>query len=216
MALKATLTWLCSLAVLSSCVAHETIPLNCSSQAELWERLSADLSVAVECGENPPSSWTAQQTAALELYMRNLTDTLHKHQLKECQGSEPTQCKEAEVPKNGGLACATVANKRYCKPMCNYGYDFGFLRKRRVFDECSGQTGYQWQSQYVGGNKLAECIEASIQGSGATTAYFPKDQDCITTKSSSQMQNRILEDFTAELKGKGIQGELKYACLVCG
>ncbi|KAL3971713.1 zona pellucida sperm-binding protein 1 [Sarotherodon galilaeus] len=216
MALKATLTWLCLLAVLSSCAAHETIPLNCSSHAELWERLSADLSVAVKCGENPPSSLSAQQTAALELYMRNLMDTLHTHQLKECQGSEPKQCKEAEVPKNGGLACATVFNKRYCKPMCNYGYDFGFLRKRRVFDECSEQTGYQWQSQYVGGNKLAECIEASIQVSGATTAYFPKDQDCITTKSNIQMQNRTLEDFSAELKGKGIQGALKYVCLVCG
>lgn len=38
--------FVCLVAVLSSCVAHENIPLNCSSQAELWERLSADLSAS--------------------------------------------------------------------------------------------------------------------------------------------------------------------------
>ncbi|XP_030604328.1 uncharacterized protein LOC115793458 [Archocentrus centrarchus] len=216
MALTAALTWLCSLAVFYSCAAQETLSQDCSSQNERWERLSADLKAAVMCGENPPSSWSAQRTAALESYMRNLMDTLHKHQLKDCQGSEPIKCKEAEVPENGGLACVTVANKRYCKPMCNYGYDFGFMRRSRVFDECSEQTGYQWQSQYVGGNNLAVCNKASVQVSGATTAYFPKDRDCLTTKSSLQLQNHTLETFTAELKNQGIQGEAGHDCLVCG
>lgn len=141
------------------------------------------------------------------------------HWFTECQGSEPTQCKEAEVPKNGGLACATVDNKRYCKPMCNYvsgtcmyqhlsyiflffmihivesgisntslfsqGYDFGFLRKRRVFDECSGQTGYQWQSQYVGGNKLAECIgKAAVYSSLITMNLQLRSKQGVVPKDS--------------------------------
>lgn len=59
-------------------------------------------------------------------------------------------------------------------------------------------------------------LEALFQVSGAKTAYFPKDQDCITTKSSSQLQNRIIEDLTTELKNKGIKGEPRHACLVCG
>lgn len=37
------------------------------------------------------------------------------------------------------------------------GYDFAFLRRSRIFDECSSQTGYKWNTQYVGGNKLAVC-----------------------------------------------------------
>ncbi|XP_042290252.1 uncharacterized protein si:ch1073-126c3.2 [Thunnus maccoyii] len=148
--------------------------------------------------------------------MRNLTDTVHKHQLRECQGAEPKKCPEAEVPENGGLACVTVANKRYCKPLCNHGYDFGFLRRSRFYDECSEQTGYKWSTQYVGGNKLAVCNEASIQVSGAKTAYFPKDQDCLTTKKNSQLQDSIMEDLTTELKSQGIQGEQQFACLVCG
>ncbi|XP_018516337.1 uncharacterized protein si:ch1073-126c3.2 isoform X2 [Lates calcarifer] len=224
MALKGTLIWICSLAdtvclcllaVLSlSATQHETSPHN--KQPQLFERLNADLKVAVESGENLPATLTAQQSAALLLLVRNLADSLHKHQLKDCQGSEPKNCTEAEVPKNGGLACVTVANKRYCKPMCNYGYDFNFLRRSRLFEECSEQTGHKWVTQYVGGNKLAMCNEASSQISGAKSAYFPKDQDCLTTKSNSDLQNSTLEILTRELQSQGIQGDPQYHCLVCG
>lgn len=33
-----------------------------------------------ECGESPATEWSGQQTAALLLSMRTVTDTLHKHQ----------------------------------------------------------------------------------------------------------------------------------------
>ncbi|XP_038581949.1 uncharacterized protein LOC119908307 isoform X1 [Micropterus salmoides] len=213
MALKGTLTWLCSLAALSfSAAQDETLLQNCNLQTQVIERLPADLRVAAQCVEN----LSAQQTAALLFSTRDLSDALHKHQLKECQDAEPKECPVAEVPENGGLACLTVANKRYCKPMCNHGYDFGFIRRSRLYDECSQQTGHKWDTQYVGGNKLAVCNKESIQVSGAQTAYFPKDQDCLTTKSSSQLQNSTMEVFTNELKNQGIQGEPEYACLVCG
>nr|XP_046257580.1 uncharacterized protein si:ch1073-126c3.2 [Scatophagus argus] len=212
MASKGKLLWLCSLAVWSSStVQDETLAPHCSSQAH---NLSAALTVAAECGEHLP--WSAEQTAALLLSIRNLNNNLHKHQLNDCQGAEPTRCPEAEVPANGGLACVTVSNKRYCKPLCNYGYDFGFLRVSRLYDECSEQTGFKWDSQYVGGNKLAVCNEASIQVSGAKTAYFPKDQDCLTTKSSHQLWNSTIDILTTELKNKGVHGEPQHACLVCG
>ncbi|XP_022603906.1 uncharacterized protein LOC111223887 [Seriola dumerili] len=220
MALKGLLLWICSLAVLSSsAAADETVPRNCSSQTQLMERLSADLKVAVECGDNLTnltSAWSAQQTAAVLLSMRNLADSLHKHQLKGCQSAEPKQCPEAEVPNNGGLACVSVGNNTYCKPLCNDGYDFGFIRRSRLFDKCTEQTRYKWDTQYVGGNKLAVCNEATIRISGAKSAYFPKHQDCLTTKSNSQLQQSIIETFTTELKSKGIQGESRHGCLVCG
>lgn len=59
-------------------------------------------------------------------------------------------------------------------------------------------------------------LEASFQLSGAKTAYFPRDQDCLTTKSSSRLQDGVIEGFKAELKNEGVQGEAQYACLVCG
>ena len=37
------------------------------------------------------------------------------------------------------------------------GADFVFIRRSGLFDECSEQTGFKWNSQYVGGNKLAVC-----------------------------------------------------------
>ncbi|XP_039995165.1 uncharacterized protein si:ch1073-126c3.2 [Xiphias gladius] len=217
MELKGTLIWICSLAVLSSTAAlDETLLKNCSLHTPLLERISADLKEAVECGGNLPSAWRAEQSAELLLSLRALTDFLHIHQLKDCQNFEPKNCPEAEVHQNGGLVCVTAANKRYCKPLCNFGYDFSFLRRSRLFDECSNETGHKWVTQYIGGNRLAECIKTSSQISGAKSAYFPKDQDCLKTKSSSQLQNSTIEDFITELKNQGIQGEPQYACLTCG
>ncbi|XP_047459390.1 uncharacterized protein si:ch1073-126c3.2 [Mugil cephalus] len=213
MDLRATLVCLYWLAVLSSSAAQDETA-ECRSQTKLWQDLAANVKVAVECGESQAYNGDAGQTAELLLYMRNLTDSLHKHQLQECQGAEPASCPAAEVPSNGGLACVTVANKRYCKPLCNHGYDFSFLRRTRLFDECSEQTGYKWQSQYVGGNTLAVCNEASVQVSGAETAYFTKD--CLTTKISSQLKESTMASFTSELRKQGIQGELQHPCLVCG
>ncbi|KAK2921585.1 uncharacterized protein si:ch1073-126c3.2 [Channa argus] len=215
MASKAALVWLCLLAVLSSSVAqHETLRNNCTSQ--LFEDVSNNLKVAIGCGENLPPAMTAEQTAALLQSMKSLSDSLHKQQLKECHGALPKTCPDAEVPVNGGLTCVTVNNKRYCKPLCNHGYDFAFLRRSRLYDECSEQTRHKWNTQYVGGNKLAVCSEASIQVSGANSAYFPKDQDCLVTKSSIQLLNNTIEVFTTELKNQGIQGKPQYPCLVCG
>ncbi|XP_072246637.1 uncharacterized protein [Leuresthes tenuis] len=216
MALRAALTLLCSLTAFSSSGAHETLPLNCGSNTEIFERLSADLKVAGECGETPPPSWSAQQTAALLMYTRNLSDSLHRHQLRGCKDAEPKQCPEPEVPSDGGLACVTVDNKRYCKPLCNSGFDFGFLRRSRLFDECGEHTGYKWNSQYVGGSKLAVCNEATIPVSGAASAYFPKHQDCLTTKSNSQLTNATMEAFSAELRSGGVAGGRQQYCLVCG
>ncbi|XP_074532224.1 uncharacterized protein LOC141795294 [Halichoeres trimaculatus] len=169
-----------------------------------------------ECRGNLQTALDAQQAASLLLSLRNVTDALYQQQLRDCQGAEPRQCPDAEVPDNGGLLCVTVDNKRYCKPLCNYGYDFGFIRKSRLYEECSEQTGYKWSTQYTGGNKLAVCNEAPFQISGAATAYFPKDQDCLTTKSNSREQRSIIDLFASELKIQGIQGQTQHECLVCG
>ncbi|XP_054655701.1 uncharacterized protein si:ch1073-126c3.2 [Dunckerocampus dactyliophorus] len=213
-ALKTTAAWLCLLAVLP-CSNQDQVPVkNCSSQ--LLEDLSADLQVALECSVSPSAKWSTQQTAALLLHMRNVTDVLHKHQQSECYGAEPVECPEPEVPKNGGLVCATLANRRYCKPLCNHGYDFAFIRRSRLFDECSEQTGYRWNSQYIGGNALAFCNEASIQVAGGKTAYFPKDNSCLATKTSDHKHSDIIQDFTEELKGLHLEADAQSLCLVCG
>ncbi|XP_060896339.1 uncharacterized protein si:ch1073-126c3.2 [Labrus mixtus] len=214
MAIKGALTWLCSLAVLSfSAAEDESLLQSCNSQTE---QLSANFKMAAECIVQQASALSALQTASLLLSMRNLTDSLHKQQLKECQGAESSKCPDAEVPNNGGLACVTVASKRYCKPLCNWGYDFAFIRRSRIYDECSEQTGYKWNTQYIGGNKLAVCNDAAIQVSGAATAYFPKYQDCLTTKSSSLLKTSTIQLFTSELESGGIQGAPQNGCLICG
>nr|XP_033496553.1 uncharacterized protein si:ch1073-126c3.2 [Epinephelus lanceolatus] len=213
MALQGTLIWFCSLAVLSSAAPqHESLPQNCTSSGQLLEHLK----VAVENSESLTSEWSAQETAQILLTLRSLNDILHQHQLKGCQDAEPKKCPEAKVPENGGLICVRVANNSYCKPLCSHGYDFGFLRRSRIYEECTEQTGFKWRTQYIGGNTLAVCNAAALQISGASTAYFPKDQDCLTTKSNSQLQSSIIDVFITELKGQGIQADSQSACLVCG
>lgn len=58
--------------------------------------------------------------------------------------------------------------------------------------------------------------EASVQISGVNTAYFPKDQDCLTTRSSGELLDSVKKAFDQELKAQGVKGALQYACLVCG
>ncbi|XP_051936241.1 uncharacterized protein LOC127610308 [Hippocampus zosterae] len=203
MALRGILAWLCLLAVLPC--SHQT--KNCSSQ--FLEDLMADLQMAVECSAK--SVWTPQQTATLLLNVRNLTKTL-----RDFQGDQLIKCPQPKVPKNGGLACARVANSRFCKPLCNHGYDFAFLRRSRVFEECGPATGYKWSTQYIGGNKLAICNEAALQVAGAKTAYFAKDEDCLTTKENEQRKNDTLKVVAEELKKHdGIDGDVELLSLLC-
>ncbi|XP_034465194.1 uncharacterized protein si:ch1073-126c3.2 isoform X1 [Hippoglossus hippoglossus] len=217
---NSTSTWMFLLAAVSVFAAvsvsepSDDTFKNCTSQTQLFERLSADLKEAAESGENLPSTWSSQQSARLLVSTRYLKDLLHKHQLKDCQLAEPKECPAARVPENGGLVCVTVNHTRYCKPLCNYGYDFGFLRRSRLFEECSNQTRFKWGTQYIGGNRLAVCNVALTQISGAQSAYFPKDRDCLTTK--SQLQNSFIQSAVAELQSKGIEGDAHEACLVCG
>ncbi|KAJ4948291.1 hypothetical protein JOQ06_019827 [Pogonophryne albipinna] len=206
MALQGALMWICSLAVLSSCAAQDET-LQCG-----YNSLTSNLKEAVEC-----DSWSSEERAGLLLNLRNLRDKLNRLQLRECQGAEPNKCPQAEVPEDGGLLCTTVSDKRYCKPMCNHGYDFSFLRRSRVYEECSEQTGFKWQSQFIGGNKLAVCNKAHIQVSGAASAYFSEDQDCLTTKSNSSLiESAIMGGFMSELRSADVQGEAENSCLLCG
>ncbi|XP_056903012.1 uncharacterized protein si:ch1073-126c3.2 isoform X1 [Takifugu flavidus] len=205
--------WVLLLAVCTfSAAQHETLSQNCSTKAN--QLLAALEEKVVECGEN--LSWSSEDLASVLLSTMKLKDLLQKQQLKDCQGAQPKECPEPKIPQNGGLVCVTAANRRYCKPLCNNGFDFAFLRRSRLYDECSERTKYKWDSQYVGGNTLAVCSEALLQISGAKTAYFPENQTCLTTKSSSQHQSDVIRTFIKELADQSVHAESQDACLVCG
>lgn len=60
-----------------------------------------------------------------------MTHLLNTHSFIECQGAEPQNCPEPEVPENGGLACVTADNQRLCKPMCNHvsgKHNFAYIK----------------------------------------------------------------------------------------
>lgn len=65
--------------VMPPCQRHTTAVLSDLNQQE-----------AIDCGENLP--WSSQQTAALLLSVRNLTDSLHKHQLRGRRMSQRHAC----------------------------------------------------------------------------------------------------------------------------
>uniref|UniRef100_A0A8C6USI1 Uncharacterized protein n=1 Tax=Neogobius melanostomus TaxID=47308 RepID=A0A8C6USI1_9GOBI len=153
------LLWLWMLTDLfSSSTQDESVPQNCSSKGDFTE-LSQLLERAVLC-EKSGSGLSPQETAQVLSSISTLAQRLHAHQLTECEGAKPSKCPPAEAPENGGLFCVTISDRRFCKPLCHHGYDFGFLRRSRAYEECSNQTQYKWNTQYVGGNRLAVCNDS--------------------------------------------------------
>uniref|UniRef100_A0A4W5LQD4 Si:ch1073-126c3.2 n=1 Tax=Hucho hucho TaxID=62062 RepID=A0A4W5LQD4_9TELE len=207
----------CSLtAVLSYAVAQEEDVGNnsCSSTSLMFKQFSTLLMEAARCAENITSQWNDSQTAVVINSLQTLTVLLQKHKKAACQEFEPKQCPAAVAQSKGGLVCVTVNKRRYCKPRCNEGYDFAFLRNSRLYEECSADTRFKWTTQYIGGNKLAVCNKSSRPIAGAKTAYFPKNQDCLTTKSYNDLEAKVIDEFISELKD--IEGTKEYGCLVCG
>ncbi|KAL7889297.1 hypothetical protein AOLI_G00015550 [Acnodon oligacanthus] len=186
-----------------------------SCPAWSFEHVLEKLKVSDECSELLADKWNDTETAAILDNLRRLTDVLQKQQKKECKAVMPGDCPFPVIPSKGGLVCVSVKTNVYCKPMCNEGQDFSFLRRSRVYEECSATTN-KWTTQYVGGNKLAVCNKADIQVSGAPSAYFPKDQDCLKTKSDKALEKVVIETFEKELRDNNIQGQFAHSCLICG
>ncbi|MEE6488699.1 hypothetical protein FKM82_015323 [Ascaphus truei] len=129
----------------------------------------------------------------------------------------PSNCTLPLVPSNGGLVCVHLGGVQYCKPMCNQGYDFAFLRRSRVYEECGKHTGFSWTTQYVGGRRLAECIATPFAISGVSTAYF-SDAKCQQIVATAEMEQKYVTHFLGELKNKTIENghEELMDFVVCG
>ncbi|KAM6067746.1 uncharacterized protein VSU04_006887 [Chlamydotis macqueenii] len=152
-------------------------------------------------------AWTLQETF----------DLLRPVQEKFCKQLPP--CPLPQAPRNGGLVCVTIDNAQYCKPMCNKGYDFQFLRRSRLYEVCGNSTGFSWTTQFVGGNTLAVCNPSETAISGAESAYFPANSTCLHTLALAENQEKQLDIFLDELRKQGIDGsnrDKEADCITCG
>ncbi|XP_046885573.1 uncharacterized protein si:ch1073-126c3.2 [Hypomesus transpacificus] len=194
----------------------------CSFPERIISTFITQLQVAASCAGNGTSALTDKQTAGLLDSVRTLAHILEEQQTKFCKFDFPNEnpedvtpnkmCPVPDLHKNGGLVCVTVKQTHYCKPMCNQGYDFSFLRRTRLYEKCSKDTGYKWTTQHIGGNKLAYCIASPIPVAGSATAYFPKNQDCLKTGKTDK--NGVIDQLVKELETD--QTETENACLICG
>ncbi|XP_044131111.1 uncharacterized protein LOC122924243 [Bufo gargarizans] len=137
--------------------------------------------------------WTQQALNSLKGYQSKVYDKTVR----------TTNCTMPLVPTNGGLVCAYLDNAYFCKPMCDQGYDFSFLRRSRLYEICGRQTGFSWTSQYVGGNRLAECTAADVAISGQSSAYF-KNKKCQEALSMG-IEDTYINEFIKELEENGDQ-----------
>ncbi|XP_062851817.1 uncharacterized protein si:ch1073-126c3.2 isoform X2 [Trichomycterus rosablanca] len=188
---------------------------DCPSPHWSFEEFSEKLTVSDECIKSLANQWTSTQYAAIIDNMNRLTSFFRK-QAGVCKGAIPAECPTPAVHINGGLVCVSSEGRRFCKPMCNEGYDFSFLRTSRLYEECSNSTKHKWTTQYIGGHELAECNESTVQISGASSAYFPKGQDCWKTKSEQAMEKKIIKFFKDELSANNIKGPFIHSCVLCG
>ncbi|XP_053305857.1 uncharacterized protein LOC128468187 [Spea bombifrons] len=128
----------------------------------------------------------------------------------------PSSCPRPLVPKNGGLVCVHAEHVAfYCKPMCNQGYDFAFLRRSRLYEECGRHTDFSWTTQYIGGNRLAECVDFPSAVAGNSSAYFT-DETCQQATSKPEARRKYKNEFIEELKQKNIKVKHKEAFIICG
>ncbi|KAM7103160.1 uncharacterized protein J5F26_007823 [Ciconia maguari] len=149
--------------------------------------------------------------------LQEMLDLLHPVQEKFCKQLPP--CPLPIAPRNGGLVCVTIDNAQYCKPMCNKGYDFQFLRRSRLYEVCGNATGFSWTTQLVGGKALAVCNPSEVAISGAKSAYFPTNSTCLRTLAFTETQTEQLNIFLEELGEHGINGsnrDKEADCIICG
>ncbi|KAM4033509.1 uncharacterized protein ACNLHF_020415 [Anomaloglossus baeobatrachus] len=150
--------------------------------------------------------WTQQALVSLKEYQAKVYNKIVR----------TTNCSLPLVPTNGGLVCAYFDNVYFCKPMCDQGFDFSFLRRSRLYEKCGHETGFSWTSQYPGGNRIADCTASAIAISGQSSAYFP-DKKCQEAVSMGT-EKTYIDEFIKELENNGITKNHKKELniLVCG
>ncbi|XP_029465322.1 uncharacterized protein LOC115095563 [Rhinatrema bivittatum] len=196
--------------------ASNTISSKTASLSDLIDQLEHLLNSS----ETVSTSQRSEVNSLVWEFQQGL-DILKKVQEKAWNNFTPRNCSAPLAPSNGGLVCVTIASVRYCKPMCNQGYDFAFLRKSRLFEECGIHTGYSWTTQLVGGNKLADCIASSVAVSGQTSAYFPTDMNCHKTIANSAEEEKHIRIFLQDLQEHAKKtitekDENLYGYVICG
>ncbi|XP_025972516.2 uncharacterized protein LOC112993273 [Dromaius novaehollandiae] len=149
--------------------------------------------------------------------LQEMLDRLRPVQDKFCKQLPP--CPLPLAPSNGGLVCVTIDGLQYCKPMCNKGYDFQFLRRTRLYEVCGNTTGFAWTTQLVGGDALAVCNPSEVEISGAQSAYFPANSTCQHTIAFAETEKEQTSLFLQELREQGIdvsRHDRKADCVMCG
>ncbi|XP_067876449.1 uncharacterized protein si:ch1073-126c3.2 [Heterodontus francisci] len=176
---------------------------------------SSNLKDLASCSDHLIEHLEGEKRSNLLGLLQNAADRLKSVLLKACQNVNPKNCSLPLIPANGGLICITVDKTRYCKPLCNKGYDFAFLRISRLYEECGENTNYRWDTQYIGGRRLAVCTASSRRVSGMPSAYFP--ERCHDVLYNYTQEKIMISTFKDELK-KTIIGKFnkKNMCLLCG
>ncbi|XP_027651335.2 uncharacterized protein LOC130155370 [Falco biarmicus] len=149
--------------------------------------------------------------------LQEILDLVRPVQQKFCK--QLPLCPLPLAPRNGGLVCVTIENTQYCKPMCNQGYDFQFLRRSKLYEVCGNTTGFSWTTQFAGDKTLAVCIPSEVAISGAKSAYFPANSTCLHTLAFAETEREQLNIFLKELSEQGINSsnrDKEADCISCG
>ncbi|XP_077311046.1 uncharacterized protein LOC143930540 isoform X8 [Lithobates pipiens] len=181
-----------SIVIISIALIYFQATLNAASCSELKDAINS----------NPETEGDVKHKACENVTELSINQTAAFEQIVKL-----TNCPVPRIPKNGGLVCVYFDNY-YCKPMCNQGYDFAFLRRSRLYEECGTKTAFTWTTQYIGGSRLAECIVSDVLVSGQPSAYFNK-KTCREVVSDMKRKREHLDEFISELKIRGIQNNQK-------
>ncbi|XP_072138096.1 uncharacterized protein [Mobula birostris] len=182
---------------------------------DIYLSFTKSLQTLINCTEQVIKKLKPADHSDLYRLLQTAADNVRSIHGKACQSVNPKNCSLPIVPVNGGLLCLTMNKTRYCKPMCNKGFDFQFLRRSRLYERCGEATRYIWTTQYIAGNRLAVCSESSRAVSGYPSQYFPtRCQDVLYDHS---LETDMISTFRKEMKQKVDRKiDSGTTCLLCG
>merc|ERR1719427_599631 len=197
---------------IKSCVCYNAI-ITCK---DVLKSRSREPHCLTEDGEIHPvgSVWVENHK-----YTKNLKWRCHCDGNARAQCSDEGTCPDLIPPANGAMLCITAGDRgsdkrtKYCKPLCEQGYDFQSRERRyRAYETCGRLNSHRWASGYVENHLLiAKCIPSSRRYS----YYRHYIQGCETMTEYSK--NQIKDSFMRLLTRRRLcQYGCKFESFTCG
>jgi len=135
-----------------------------------------------------------------------------------CEGNAQPNCQDEgtcpdlKPPANGAMLCISAADRgqvtrtKYCKPLCERGYDFQSKPRRyRAYETCGRLNSHRWSVGYVDDHLLiAKCLPSNKR-----VRYYSHYLQTTCENLTEAQKDAVKNPFMQILTSRGL---CKYGC----